>query len=181
MLGMTSAPRPSYRAYHEAGHAVVTHALGYAVTEVRLDPGSTDVYVPDAGPAPRVEMYLAGWVAARSSIVASDAELDALPERLVVAALLRALRDQYPDDDDGDIARSEQALSATLEPALLTMDVDAFEAYVREVVQQVAARTFDLVHLHWAGITSVAQALEERGTLSRDELLAILTPSLPIG
>lgn len=166
---------PEHIAYHEAGHAFISHLLGFGeVGKVSIEPkgilsghtafpgGATATLDDEASIVKMVAVLLAGDDAVE--ILTGEESTKIYRERLTAAAILywsatgMNVREEFEQlTDDSDLTKLEWVLD-TYDVLIVTINEG-----VRKMLRE-----------NWKAVEALANALLDKGTLQRDEVESVL-------
>jgi hypothetical protein len=156
--------------YHEATHAVLGYRAGFAIRYVSVEtpdrPELRDITMSGITMAPWLAVQVATGLFAAEIAVYRRRGMER-PAQAFKAweqdCRDRELDDDYPDDDVQALNVLQRAFEAGMLPSV--------EAGYRGAL---VLAPLDLDH-HWLAIVAVAHALEERGYLTGDDCVALIT------
>jgi ATP-dependent Zn protease len=163
-------------AVHEAGHAVVTVALGVRLEQVTINNNS-----PEGGGYSRPNFFMYKLVASNDLDFMPKKELRQIIEKRIVMAMagriaeLKILNESRIVTEDGDAVNIKHALdcdAVNIKHALDLMEIDDKQREM--IIKKCKRRTRRLVSANIENICRVVDALWEDDTLSGKDVLSMM-------
>lgn len=159
--GVIATPERMATAYHEAGHAVISHFLRVGVKLIEL--GTT----PGVGHAGMVHHYK---VRRNPQYLPHEVARPIVEPRICILLAGKVAESRFVGRAaDPSSHRPDDKAAAEL-AAIVTFSQAECSAYLRWLL----ARTRELVRMLWASIEAVAAAVAQRGRLTGVEMKAVL-------